>query len=401
MYDRVGFSLMSAPLFQNRCLTLYCGVPVKYLLPDGHPPIQEALDFVVCRGQEALAAVILSETALTPQRITEMSDTFQKAGFPPGFLKFVQKDSSAEELFCDHGDHPDWLAQFVIAPSLGLLDNEIPIKSSLCPIPAKLLKALSAPSVKALAKEAQGPQKSWFPTEYGRSLGILQGFRIDKNRCIHPLLCCAKENLGLLQQTVSWGEIRPPEPPKMPLSFSQRIDLINRGIPSDITAMMNQIQRFGEMPLEEYFRNDPKGLKEIRQAFPGARNYQQAAKSLEKLRCQDSYLARILAGPLVRRPDIPFAQQPLRSVLLAASFLTKSRYLVWEGEIIFHDHDFDGVARRWTYRKWMQWIFHHLDRLDSQEDADPNDVCFFGEFICRLAVWPFSMIQNQKAQKSA
>lgn len=394
LYSKIGSCMARAPLFQKGHLTLYCGVPVKYLLPDDCQPVHESLDFVICRGQEALMALKLVETKPEPPSAARLPAMLQKAGFPPGFMQFFRSSAFFES-------DAEWIFQAVIAPSLDLPENVTPVKIPLRPIPFKLLKALSAPSVRALFAETRNRKKAWYPTEYGRSIGIMQGFRTDKNGGVHALLCCAEQSLGLLQQTVSWGENGPPEPPKEPLSFSQRADLINRGLPSfGITPIMNLVQHFGEMPLEEYFRDDPKGLDLFRQTFPKAGNYQQAAACLENFHYLDFVLLRRLAGPLVRREDIPFAKKPLRSVLLAASFLAKSRYLIWDGEIVFRDNDIMGIAGNWSYRKWLQWAFQYLDKLDKQEDADPNDVQFFNEFICRLAIQPFSMIHHQQVQKA-
>lgn len=378
----IGATMMRTPMFQENQLSLFCGVPVRYLLPEEVPPWDEFFDFVVCQGKDAVMTVKLA--GMDQQAFNYLLEKL-RAAFPPEFV----------QVFQGKAFYGDWVANDVIAPTIAkeLRPNGFRVKSPLLPVPNKLLKKLAEPSVQALTKETVGGRQYWIPTEYGRSLGLLVGFRTDQNGRVRSMICCAQDAIDGLKETAFWGEPDGPPPISPPSSLAQRIDWAKRGMSAQTNAMMDLVRQLAEMPLEDYLRDDQKGLAEFRRAFPNAYTYQEAANSLENSK-DDSRLLEIFAGPLIKRTDIPLADKRVRSVLMGASLLAKSRYLIWSGELLFQDHDPNNIAGNWSYRKWLQWAVHTIH--ESQGSA--NDLY---HLIYCLIVQPFFLVYQQTANHCA
>lgn len=378
----IGAALMRTPLFQGTQLSLFCGVPARYLLPEGAPPLDEFFDFVICQGKDAVKAVKLA--GMDRQAFHQLLEKF-RAAFPTEFVQFFQSKSF----------YGSWVAKGVIEPTIAreLRPDGFRVKNTLLPVPNKLLKKLANPSVQALTKTTVEGRQYWIPTEYGRSIGLLLGFRTDQCNRVRPMICCAQDAIDGLRETASWGE--PDGPPLIspPSSLAQRIDWAKRGMSAQTGAMMDVVRQLAEMPLENYFRDDQKGLAEFRQAFPNAHTYQEAANGLENSG-DDSHLLEIFAGPLMKRTDIPLADKRVRSVLMSASLLAKSRYLIWSGELLFHDYDRKHIAGNWSYRKWLQWAVYTIH--ESQGSVDD-----LYHLIYRLVVQPFSLVYQQTANHCA
>lgn len=384
LYASMGFALSSLPAFHNDSLKLYCGVPAKYLLPGTDSSCNEFLDFVICRGKNAVMAMKLME--LDPEHFHQESSrilaSLLAAGFPSGLVEFSYYDSRQD---------PAWYAQNIIAFNISqCFQSDGPyVKTSLCPIPSDLLKQLSASSLRVLVKEKVGNKKYWFPTEYGRSLGILQGFRTDKNGKVHPLLCCTKEAIDDLRQTVSWGETREFNDTGEKVSFTQRIDAVNQGMTRNLSTLMDMIQRFGETPLTEYFKDHPDDLNEITCRVPGEyNNYQQLAARLAPF--QNEGPLDVLIHPLITESKFPFADKPLRSVFYAASYLARNRYLTWSADKIFYVYAPHVPAKKWTYKQWLTWTVAIIKKYQG----DQEKVSELYDLIYRIAVEPFSLIQQ-------
>lgn len=380
LHTSIGRALIQTPVFQGTDLVLYCGVPVQYLLPENVPPLDEFLDFVVCRGQEALLSVKLTKP--DPHLSMPLMDKLQEADIPSDFLCVFQANS--------FHDDPVWFAQSVLAPTIGQRLQVIlsGVKNPFIPIPAKLLKCLNEPSIMALELLHIDARKAWLPTEYGRSLGILQAFRLDKNNHVHSLLCCAQENLDDLRQTAAWREQGFSPQVTGQTSLSQRIDLINKGMTTQPAAMMDLVRQLSEMPLKDYLRDNPDGLSCFQRTFPDAYDFKQAAACIDRQNSND--LLMVLAKPLIKRRDIPLAKKSLRSVMLYASIMTNSRYLTWYAEKLSHIFDSSGIARNWTYQDWLDWILHKKQTSQSQEDID-----YFRSVISGLIIKPFALISQQ------
>lgn len=378
----IGAALMRTPMFQGNQLSLFCGVPVRYLLPEGAPPLDEFFDFVICQGKDAIKAVKLA--GIDQQAFHQLLEKF-RAAFPTEFVQFFQSKSF----------YGSWVAKGVIEPTIAreLRPDGFRVKNTLLPVPNKLLKKLANPSVQALTKTAVEGRQYWIPTEYGRSLGLLMGFRTDQKNRVRPLICCAQDAIDGLRETAFWGE--PDGPPQIspPSSLAQRIDWAKRGMSAQTSAMMDLVRQLAEMPLEDYLRDDQKGLAEFQQAFPNVHTYQEAANGLENSG-NDSHLLEIFAGPLMKRTDIPLADKRVRSVLMSASLLAKSRYLIWSGELLFHSYDRSNIAGNWSYRKWLQWALYTIH--ESQGSVDD-----LYHLIYRLIVQPFSLVYQQAANRCA
>lgn len=377
LHFSIGQALMQTPLFQNNGLTLYCAAPVSCLLPESAVSPDEYLDFVVCRGQDVLLAIDFLDMDEPPS--SQLIKALREAKIPPDFLHFFQ--GAGFEYA------PAEFVEYAVIPSISQhLHLKVPIKNPFLPIPSKLLRKLSAPSVLALERG----KKSWRPTDFGRSLGILQGFRLDKDRRIHPFLCCTEGCLGELQRTAGWREQALPSPRAGPLSLSQRTALMDQGMTDQPDALMDLVRQFGDTPLTDYLRDDPEGLSAFQRQFPDAHNYRQAAACLDRANVNSRLLA-ILARPLAGQAGIPLADKPLRRVLFAASLLANSRCLTWYGDMLLRTHDRLGVSRNWSYRSWVRWLV-------NQAEKDQFNTNYFEAVLACLIVKPFSLIRRQDKQ---
>lgn len=382
----IGKALMKTPLFQSEGLTVYCGVPVRYLLPEDAPVWNEFVDFVLCQGEEAVMALKLTDMDL--QVLGQLQQGFQER-FPPGFTQLFQSSNF-------HGGW-DWFANDVVVPTIAPALQANRMKNQLLPVSAKLLRKLTDPCRRVLVKgfNLYDNSQQWVPTEYGGSLGLLPGFRADKNGRVRQLICCARDNIDGLREVITWGEPDSPPPVKEPGTLSRRIDMAKRGVTAHIDGMTDMVRQLAEMPLQDYFRNDPEGLKEIQKVSPMSHTYQEAASDLASLfgitgAPQDyAYLLEILAAPLTDRTDIPMADKPVRSVLLGASLLAKSRYLTWSGEILLHDHDRSGGLENKPYREWIRKTLYCI------RNKDQSSLGGFYNVLYLLTVQPFSLICQQ------
>ena len=381
----IGYALVQSPPFQHGSLRLYCGVPARHLLPQNAPPLYDYLDFVICRGQDAVLAVKVGEAG-------PPSCELRKAFSNPPTQKFL--------FYVENGKRGSYNTQKIVDKiTRRLLEaDSAGVRVSFCPIPSKLLKSLADPS-NCVLKAHTMPKESmrlWFPTKYGRSLGILQGFRTDENNRVRPFLGCARECLDGLQETASWGEPGIPELPQEPLDFAQRVNLASRGMILHPEPVMDLLRQLGDMPLTEYFCNHPEELRAFQNTLPDAHTYWQAAACLTEFRTAHgtpmTFLLRAFVRPFLERADIPLADKPLRSVLFAASILAKCRYITWHGEMLFHDHDKSHIAETWTCRQWLVWVDRELEK--SQEDPG-KDLTELYAIIDFIIAFPFFEIHRQ------
>jgi len=385
LYSYLGHALGSCTLFQDDSITLYCGVPVKYLLPENAPPWDEYLDFVICQGQDIITAVKAARAEPYQPSQEQLYQAFHASALPSELNWSILDASFLNDPAC------------MVLPMESLISRARQasgphVKTTLRPIPSKLLQKLNSPRIQALTVKVTGGRKAWFPTEYGRSLGILQGFRTDKNNRVRSLLCCAEENLDALQQAVSWGEQTVPplarETPKKS-SFSQRVRLVSQGLPDNAAAsaaLEAMARDFAETPLSEYLQDNPEGLSELQRNFPQVYTFQQAASCISQN--DNGLFLNILADPIIRGADIPLADMPIRNVLWAVSILAKSKYLTWAGEMLLHDCDSSGKARNHSYRQWLQWMFSEFAKGGENTE-------FFHTLITRFLIEPFSLINLQ------
>jgi len=384
LYSYVGHALVSQPMFQHGPLTLYCGVPVKHLLAENSPSLDEYLDFVVCRGQDVITAVRAARRGPGQPSQEQLRQTFRAASLPSG-LNWSIFDSRFL-------NNPDQAVSTLVSHINRALQTTSPqVKTTLRPIPSKLLQKLSSPHVQALTKKEAGSAKSWFPTEYGRSLGILQAFRAGKNGHVRSLLCCAEESLDTLWQTVSWGDhpIYPhAQGSQEKSSLSQRINLIEQGLPDNpaaAAAMEELVRNFAQTPITDLLQDDPERLAEFLSNFSGELTYQQAAAIVSQ--SKDEELRGILTN-LIQRSDNSLADKPILSVIQAAGSLAKSRYLIWSGEMLLHDCDPSGKARKHSYRQWLQWALRAGGKDEKYTDS-------YYSILYRLVIEPFSLINLQ------
>jgi len=370
-YSDLGKILLKAPTFHSGALKLCCAVPVKHFLPENAPGLVEYLDLVILREQDVVMAAKVARPDIGLPSFDQLLRDFKKALLLPALPLFILDSKDFIDL---NGSEPVIDLVMLAGQIETLLIQQFPssrpcIKMPLQQIPAELFSSLMLSRFRVLSS---GDKQNWSPTEFGRSLGILQAFQTDKDNHPRSLLCCAEENLSALQEVVSWGEklIFPQaQEPQKKIPLFRRICQARQEIPDNnaAAALLDMTQNFARTPLSEYLQDEPERLKSFQARFKAA-TFQEAARCFEQydeLMKGFDWFLDILVRPLLQKSDIPLADKPLRSVIWASSILAKSKYLAWRGESLLHDHDIFHCMKNWSYREWLQWLIEARDETDN------------------------------------
>jgi len=373
-YSALSNILLKAPVFRNSALTLCCAVPVKHFLPEGSPELAEYLDLVILRGQDVVMAVKVARPDLGLPSSELLLQDFKKTLLLSALPLFILNST---DFIDPGGPEPDVDLVIMAGQIESLLIQQLHskrpcVRAPLLEIPDELLSSLIFPRFGVLDLDDEW---GWFPTEFGRNLGILQGFRLNKDDCPDSLFCCAEENLDALREVLSWGErpiLSQTQKPQENILLFRHICPAKQGYPDNDTAaaaLLDMTQNFARTPLTEYLRDEPEKLKSF-QGYFNAATFQEAVRCFEhcdknELMAVFDWFLDVLVKPLLQRTDIPLADKPLRSVIWAASMLSRSKYLVWQGEVFLHDHDIFHHGENWSYRKWLQWLIEARDETDD------------------------------------
>jgi len=204
-YSGLKELLLKAPEFRRGALTLCCAVPVKHFLPENALDLVEYLDLVFLRGKDVIMAVKVARPDLGLPSSEQLMQDFRNTLLLSALPLFILDSKD----FMDLNDPEPVINLVMLAGQVEslltqqLYSNRPCVKAPFQQIPAELFSALTLPRLKVLSLD---DEQSWFPTEFGRRLGIMQAFQTDKNNLLQSLLYCAEEDLNALQEVVSCGE---------------------------------------------------------------------------------------------------------------------------------------------------------------------------------------------------
>lgn len=204
-YSGLKELLLKTPAFRRGALTLCCAVPVKHFLAENASDLVEYLDLVFLRGQDVIMAVKVARPDLGLPSSEQLLQDFRKTLLFSTFPLFILDSKDFMDL-----DDPEPVINLVMLAgqiesllTQQLHSNRPRVKVPLQQIPAELFSSLTLPRLKVLSLD---DEQIWFPTEFGRRLGIMQAFQTDKDNLLQSLLYCAEEDLIALQEVVSCGE---------------------------------------------------------------------------------------------------------------------------------------------------------------------------------------------------
>ena len=289
-------------VFRENALCLYCDVPIRDLHPvegtacrqmaPGSGQDEERIPYLICRDDEALLSFAWLDRA-----DKYLSDRAE------GLLHMRVSIEGLLHLWV-FVEEPDDTARLIKDTLEKLLSQ--PTR------PAWFYQAQSIPTEfrKGLEKERMLARcgLSTLPTEYGRDNGIIRGYRGKASGIPRCGPFCSEQTLERLADTLKKRRTADAGPVREQLSFAQRIEQLNRGLPGNSGYSMAVVRRFANMRLDDYMRDFPKELAELREYLPDhIITYRQAAAAIHQMLLSaeeqedGQRLMRNLAQPMASR----------------------------------------------------------------------------------------------------
>lgn len=314
-------ALMNAEVFQkNHKLTLYCGVPREALgareqTPPPGGPVGQAFDYVCCKGDVPILTVTLvSESRWGAPAEDGRSGSGAAQLNLPDVLSLAFPDNELEKAQQCIADVLGKAAGIAADQELRFLGQEVEPASQLEQemLAAKLLRPVPFHGGGPSPKRGRGQKE---PTQYGWECGLMLGFSAGENHAYAckvyyvphaPALCGALSRRNAHGDARQWRETIPLE---------QSLTRLRQGLPSDSAYSAIQVQKMADMPLDDYLRDFPEELADLRRALPELEEdavYRDAAALIHRRSCQRtwteepglsteySWCTQILAKPLLR-----------------------------------------------------------------------------------------------------
>ena len=273
--------LFLSPVFRRWHLSLLCGVPLEALEEESRNraglPERGLLDYLICREDRPIMALALGEESPDP---------------PAGILSLRLPHTSSADIL-DKTQTALWKF-FQNGPPASAPGPRVHLRT----VPQNRLEDLAEAH---LARCTFG--RGWFPTEYGKSLGLVRRWSAMEG-LLSPDLVCAPE---------AWpAHIRPRLAPRREedcAGFARKIDRLDRGLSADPAYGRAIAARFADMPLEDYLRDCPEALDQLRRELgPAPRTYREAAVAINSLLLQRNKtkgreLMLLLAEPLLAESE--------------------------------------------------------------------------------------------------
>lgn len=243
-------ALMETEVFRENRLSLYTGVSVSDLTPgDGSsaPASQKGwITFLICRGDAAILAAYL------PQR--DWNRGSQPDGFP-GLLTLEIPENTCE---CVRTTITQVLER--------MLSKEGEYKWHIYrrPIRPEQLQTLYQERMLEAVRSRQG-KLHFILSEYGMDRGLFQGCVFRDNGTWQTDFWASERTYGSLERVLEGKPESARAPCKKQLSFSERIDRLDRGIRA---SSVEAVRRFANMPLDSYLQGFPEELAELRRLLP-------------------------------------------------------------------------------------------------------------------------------------
>ena len=243
----------------------------------------------------------------------------------------------------------------------------------------------------------------WFPTVYGDSLGLIDGYMTSAiGKPCHTFLI-PPERVEGLYKAMTWDQTCREEP-KAVMSLEQRLKQIRQGLPSNNASAVSSVKAFGAVPLADYMALYPDEAETLRQQFGEISTYQEAAdrvcqvclKSDSPDQASNSRdLIASLILPLIDSDKMPpdnraaqpaqkLMQQPFPSLLMGAAMDAGQPCLLQNTRLILNDI-FAGEADK------LQTSCKALIRHSGFRERSIEEKC---DMLFRLFVEPFALMNQ-------
>ena len=166
----------------------------------------------------------------------------------------------------------------------------------------------------------------WFPTAYGDSLGLLDGYMVSAAGKPCHTFVIRPDRMERLRKAMTWNQTCW-EKPRAFMSVEERWEKLQQGLPSNNVSAVGPVKAFGAMPLADYMASNPKEAEKLHRKFGDISTYQEAADRVFQA-CQKANSAALvkhcrdliaaLIQPLLRADKLPadnLAAQPIQTLL--------------------------------------------------------------------------------------
>lgn len=242
--------LMEAEVFRENRLSLYTDVPVSDLVPEDRssaPAYQEGwITFLICRGDTAILAAYL------PRK--DWNRGSQPDGFP-GLLTLEIPENTCE------------CVRTTITQALEkMLSKERKYKWHFYrrPVRTEQLQTLYQERMLEVVRGRHGGL-SFILNEYGIDRGLFPGCVFQDDGTWQLDFWASERTYGNLERILEGKPESARTPCKKQMSFSERLDRLDRGIR---TSSVEAVRRFANVPLDNYLKDFPEELAELRRQLP-------------------------------------------------------------------------------------------------------------------------------------
>ena len=277
--------IISLPVFRKNSLRLYCRVPMKDICyieriekerPQWIERLKEyqedneRIPFIICKNDDIIASVGLKigTTMIGHQRII---------GVP--FLNVEADQMWKREFYCLN----DYIEELLHSERRGIA------KYHARPIALVALKYgnLLSPEWKDMSmqelqeilekqhllerkteisfiREKEQIREVFVPSKYGEEIGMIKGFSVNERGKVYCRPFCSELALEEIGKILEWKHKNKNISKRKPIPFAERMERLNRGLPSDSTCGISVIRSFAKLSIEEYLKDFPKELEELK-----------------------------------------------------------------------------------------------------------------------------------------
>ena len=240
----------------------------------------------------------------------------------------------------------------------------------------------------------------WLPTDYGNSLGLIDGYMIqDDGQPCHTLFI-PSERTEELDRARAWPRACREEEPQAVMPLEQRLKKARQGLPSSNAAAIELVRAFGAIPFADYTASYLDGAEELRAQFGEIATFQEAADKIYQF-CMErhhpgdcgEYIA-CLIYPLVlifdgtapvnqaTKPAQELLRLPFPSLLMGAAMASGQPCLLRNTQLLLDDV-LDGNAD--NLQTTCRDLIHKI--CDCGKDAGTA-------LLLRLFVEPFALLNQ-------
>lgn len=281
--------IASLPVFRENSLKLYYSVPIKDVhynkkIEQEHPDwvayrkrklenknANKRFQLVICKGEDVLtlACLQIGPVSICYPRIKGLPELRIKAE------TMCQEDFDYMNRYLEEllRSEKSGIAQYRATPiaMMAVKYGELVDAKEECSV-EELQEVLEKDHL--LEKQTKTrfggrtKRKLFFPTKYGADFGLVKGYGVNERGEVYCRLFCSGEAFEELGKLLVWKKENKTLPKRRKMiPFKERIDRLNRDRPSDSTCGISVIQKFAALSIDEYLKEFPKELEELKSAI--------------------------------------------------------------------------------------------------------------------------------------